>query len=109
MKKFDLKSMIGGWFIGDFDPSLLKTTEMEVSVKRYKAGDYESEHFHKVATEYTVIIEGEAEMSGGKYYKDDIIIISPNESTYFRAITDVVTVAVKIPGAKNDKYLVDKE
>ena len=39
-------------------------------------------------------------------FKDgDIIIIEPGEKTSFEALTDVVTVVVKHPGSKNDKYL----
>jgi hypothetical protein len=28
--------MVGGWIIGNFDPSLLKTNDVEVAIKRYK-------------------------------------------------------------------------
>lgn len=109
MEKYNLKEMIGGWFIGNFNPSLLKTNDVEVSVKRYKAGDYDSFHYHKIGTEYTVIVEGQVEMSGEIYNKDDILIIRPGDITDFRAITDTVTVVVKIPGANNDKFVVDKK
>ena len=39
MNKSKLGDMIGGWFIGNFEPSLLKTNDVEVAVKKYKAGD----------------------------------------------------------------------
>ena len=106
MEKFNLNNMVGGWLVGNFQPSLYKTNDVEVAVKRYNAGDYDSEHYHKKATEYTVIVEGEVEMSGKFYTKNDILIISPLEVTDFRAITDVITVVVKIPGANYDKYII---
>ena len=34
-----------------------------------------------------------------------LIKIFPGESTAFEAITDAITVVVKIPGALNDKYI----
>jgi hypothetical protein len=105
MKRFDLDSFIKGWFVGNFNPSLIKTNDVEVGVKKYKAGDYESSHYHKIATEITVIISGEVEMSGVKYVANDVIVIEPNESTDFKCLTDVVTVVVKYPGASNDKYI----
>ena len=105
MKKFNLKDMIGGWFIGNFVPTLFKTNEVEVAVKHYKAGDYDSTHYHKIGTEYTIIVKGQVEMSGDIYNENDIIVIEPLESTDFRALTDSTTVVVKIPGANNDKYL----
>ncbi len=101
----NLNNMTKGWFIGNFDPSLFKTNDVEVAVKRYKAGDHEDVHFHKIATEYTVIIEGEVEMNGVRYGKDDIIVMEPGEATDFTAVTDSVNVVFKIPGANNDKYL----
>ena len=34
MKKYNLKNMIKGWFIGKFEPTLLDTDLFEVAVKR---------------------------------------------------------------------------
>lgn len=106
MKVEKLDNMTKGWFIGNFDPSLYKTNDVEVAVKSYKAGDHEDKHYHKIATEYTVIIDGEVEMNGIRYKKNDIIVMEPGDTTDFRAITDCMNVVVKIPGANNDKYLV---
>jgi hypothetical protein len=104
MNKFDLNTFIKGWFVGNFNPSLIKTNDVEVGVKRYKAGDYEASHYHKIATEITIIVSGEVEMNGIKYVTDDVIVIEPNERTDFKCLTDVVTTVVKYPGASNDKY-----
>jgi mannose-6-phosphate isomerase-like protein (cupin superfamily) len=101
----NLNEFFKGWFVGNFEPTLNTTEDFEVAVKRYKTGDYEEKHHHKIATEITVIVEGEVEMNGVKYVKDDIITIQPNESTDFKCITDVVTVVVKTPSANNDKYI----
>lgn len=105
IEKFDLSDMINGWFIGNFEPSLFKTNAVEVGIKKYKAGDYEGNHYHKIATEFTVIVSGQVEMDGTKYKENDILKIQPGVATDFYAITDVVTVVVKIPGANNDKFL----
>ena len=97
--------MIKGWFIGNFEPTLYKTNDVEVGIKKYKAGDYESAHHHKIATEFTVVLDGVIEMSGKKYFDGDNVKILPGISTDFLAVTDVTTVVVKIPGAGNDKYV----
>lgn len=104
LEKYNLDDMFKGWFIGNFEPSLFKTNDVEVGVKKYNAGDYENAHFHKIATEFTVIISGEVEMNGAVYKENDIIKIVPNVVTNFKAITDVITVVVKLPGANEDKY-----
>ena len=106
MKTSNINEMVKGWFIGNFEPSLLKTNDVEVAVKNYNKGDYESAHYHKIATEFTVIISGRVKMNNIEYKSGDIILIEPNESTDFEALEDnTVNVVVKIPGANNDKYL----
>jgi hypothetical protein len=105
MRKADLKNFVKGWFVGNFDPSLIKTNDVEVAIKKYKAGDYESAHYHKIATEITAIVSGEVEMNGIKYVTDDIIVIEPLDRTDFKCLTDVITVVVKYPGANDDKYV----
>jgi hypothetical protein len=109
MEKAKIQDMFKGWFIGNFEPSLYKTNDVEVGVKSYSAGDYESAHFHKIATEFTLILDGEVEMNGQKHDAGSIVVIKPFEATDFRALTDVTTVVVKIPGANNDKYLVEND
>jgi len=105
MEKYSLNDMVKGWFIGNFEPTLLCTNDLEVGVKQYKKGDFESSHHHKIATEFTVIISGSVEMKGRVFSANDIVKILPGESTDFRALTDVTTLVIKVPGANNDKYL----
>ena len=105
MKKAKLEQMVKCWFVGDFEPTLYKTTAAEVAVKSYKAGDYEESHYHKIATEITVVISGTVEMNGIRYGAGEIIVIEPYEKTNFEAITDTVNAVVKIPGAIDDKYI----
>ncbi len=106
IENYKLEDMVKGWFIGDFEPSLFKTKDFEVGVKFYKAGDIEPEHFHKIATEFTVILQGEVKMLNKFYNRGEILKIKPGISTNFEAITDVITVVVKIPSTINDKYII---
>jgi hypothetical protein len=100
-----INDFIGGWFVGNFEPSLCKTNDVEIGIKYYKTGDCEGYHHHKIATEFTAIILGKVLMDGITYEAGEIITIRPNFSTNFEAIEDTVTVVVKIPGANNDKYI----
>lgn len=109
MKIFKLKDMHSGWFIGNFQPSVFKTNDVEVAIKKYREGDYENAHYHKLATEYTVIVSGTVKMNNEIYSEGDVIVIEPYESTDFRAMTDVITTVVKLPGANNDKYLLNND
>ena len=62
-------------------------------------------HHHKKACEITVIAKGKAKMNDVLYKEGDIIFIKPKKSTNFKALTKVMTVVVKIPSVKGDKYL----
>lgn len=108
MTVVDLTQMTKGWFIGNFEPSLLKTNDVEVAVKRYKKGDSEEAHYHKIATEFTVVLSGCVRMGKEVHGRDSIIKIEPGEATDFECLEDAVTVVVKIPGANNDKYAIKK-
>ena len=105
LEQFKLDDMIKGWFIGNFEPTLFRTEDFEVGVKQYKAGDTEDAHYHKIATEFTMVLNGTVEMSGQQYHHGDIIKVNPGVATNFIALSDVTTVVVKVPGAINDKYL----
>ncbi len=107
MKTARLENMVKGWFVGNFEPSLYRTNDVEVAVKKYCAGAYETAHLHKIATEITVVTLGKIRMNGVEYHEGDIIVMEPGETTDFEALTDAENVVVKIPGANNDKYIVE--
>lgn len=98
--------MTKGWFVGDFSPSILRSKDCEVGIKHYRAGDYEAAHYHAIATEITAIVSGRAVMFGREWGPGDILTVEPREETDFLALTDVVTVVVKMPSAPSDKYVV---
>ena len=91
--------------MGDFFPTAFATESVEVGVKRYQAGEMDQEHFHKIGTEITVVLSGIIAMNEERYGAGEIIVMDPFEKNQFRSITDSVLVVVKVPGAKNDKYL----
>ena len=107
IEKFSLENMIKGWFIGNFEPTLHSTNDVEVGIKKYKKGDFENKHYHKIATEFTVIVSGLVQMNGIVYKENEILKILPGVITDFYVLEDTITVVVKVPGANNDKYEVD--
>lgn len=106
MKNAKLTDMIGGWLVGNFDPAVIKSKDFEFGVKRYQAGAVDAAHYHKVATEITVIISGRAVMCGKEWTDGDIIVVEPGDVVEFHAVTDVTLAVVKMPSAVADKYLV---
>ncbi len=100
-----LSAMTRGWFVGNFEPSLYRTNNVEIAIQKFTAGEKEAAHYHAIATEITVIVSGEFRMNGRICKTGEIVTLVPGEPMYdFEALTDVVTTVVKIPGPNNDKY-----
>jgi mannose-6-phosphate isomerase-like protein (cupin superfamily) len=105
LQRYKLDIFTKGWFVGNFSPTLLPTDAVEVAVKHYRAGEAEGPHYHKVATELTLVVSGRARMSGEEVGPGEIIKIEPGQATDFEPLTDTVTVVVKVPCVRGDKYL----
>ena len=109
MKVFELSEMTGGWFVGDFEPSVIRTKAFEVGVKHFKAGEVFEPHYHKVAEEITVIVSGRVRINQVEYGAGSIILQQVNEISDFCTLEETTIVAVKMPSAPNDKYMVKEE
>lgn len=106
MKISRLESMRGGWFVGDFQPSLFTTPHAEIAVQHFAAGDCAPAHYHKVAQEITVIISGLAMMNEILLVAGDIAVVPPGETVTFTALEATTTVVVKTPSVMEDKYII---
>ena len=103
----NIKQFINGWFIGNFEPSILKTELFEVAHHFYKKDFRSIPHTHKVATEYNYIVSGKVliglqELSGG-----DMFIYTPNEVANVVFLEDTNLIIIKTPSIPIDKYLID--
>lgn len=104
-----LDEMVRGWFVGDFEPSVVRSRDVEVAIKHYAAGDAESAHVHRIATELTAVVSGTVRMAGRELRAGEVIRLEPGEPSAFEALTDAVTVCVKLPAAADDKYLIEED
>ena len=105
IKIHKLDDMKGGWFVGDFCPSVLRSTDFEVGYKQYLKGQRDERHYHKIATEITVIVRGRAIICDKELEQGDIITIQAGVVSGFEALTDVDLIVVKFPSVPNDKYI----
>ncbi len=104
MRRHRLSDYTRGWFVGDFEPSIIRTKDFECTVRRYQAGDSEARHVHKVADEITVIVSGIFKMNGETLVADDIVHLSPGDAADFECIESGTTMCVKTPSVIGDKY-----
>ena len=92
-----------GWFIGDFEPSLVRVQQFETCYKSFKAGDKELPAVQVVATELTLVVHGGAMINGTVLNEGDLCLVLPGESADFLALTDCRVVGIKFPSAPDDK------
>lgn len=104
MKIYKLKNMIKGWFIGNFEPNVLKDERFEVGILTRKKGLERPKHYHKEATEITCLISGKALINDQEINSGDIFIIEKNQVVDAYYYEDSMLVVIKIPSVKGDKY-----
>ena len=104
MKTFKIDDMFRGWFIGNFEPCVLRTKEFEVGVLTHKKGEYWAEHYHKISTEINILLCGRMTINGLDIHVGDIFVIEPNESSAPVFLEDCKVLCVKTPSVIGDKY-----
>jgi hypothetical protein len=102
MKIQRIENMVGGWFIGNFEPSVFKTKDFEVSYKKHYKGEFWDSHYHRIVTEINLLISGEMILQDKKLVSGDIFTIEPFEIADPEFLTDCEIIVVKIPSS-NDK------
>lgn len=104
MQITQLDKFTGGWFIGDFIPSIIRSKDFEVGIKTYCQGDSEPTHYHKFIHEITIVVRGKVRMCGQVLSEGDIILIEPYEPSEFKALEDCTLCVVKLPSIPSDKF-----
>lgn len=100
-----LSRFTGGWFIGDFEPSLTRSFDFEVCIKSFKQGTVEPLHHQRIATEITAVISGTCRIGSEVLNAGDLVLIPAMESADFEALSDITLVAIKMPSLPSDKVL----
>jgi quercetin dioxygenase-like cupin family protein len=101
-----LSDMHRGWFIGNFEPSLHKTPDFEVGVLTHLKGEKWDAHYHKLGTEFNVLVKGSMKVCDTELTAGDTFVIEPYEIADPIFYEDCTIVCVKIPSNTNDKYKV---
>lgn len=94
-----------GWFIGNFEPALVKTKDFEIAIHRHQAKTRGDNHIHKIATEYNFVIDGEVCLDSHITLRQNSYwVTEPNQSieVSFREYTTLLV--IKIPSVPGDKY-----
>jgi quercetin dioxygenase-like cupin family protein len=108
MKVSRIEDMKDGWFIGDFEPSILRTPNFEVGYKFHKKGEDWPAHYHK-GSEYNFLQSGKMRICGRIVTAGDLFVIEPLEVADPEFLEDCHVIVVKVPSKPGDKFIVNKE
>ena len=106
MEIHKFNKFVKGWFIGDFEPVVLKTDQFEVAYHTHKKGEIHDIHYHKKTREYNLLISGSMMINEQELNSGDLFIIEPYEVSEPTFLTDVCLVVVRTPSVKGDKYVI---
>ena len=106
MKVFELADFWGGWFCGNFEPSVLKTDAFEIAYKTHPAGETWPTHYHRIATEINVVIKGCIRVQGQNFTAGQIFVMEPLDIADPEFIEDTDMIVIKTPSVSDDKILV---
>jgi len=107
MKIDKIENMVGGWFIGNFEPTILRTEQFEVSFKVHPKGQIWDIHYHTHVTEINYVVRGKMIIQGKELIAGDIFTLYPYEIADPIFLEDTEIICVKTP-SKNDKISVVK-
>jgi hypothetical protein len=104
MEVYKLDDYNGGWFIGNFDPSVFKTDAFEVCFKKHKKGEKWNTHYHKLGTEINYLIRGTMTIQGVTLSAGNVFVLKPMEVSDPIFLEDCELIVVKTPSIPGDKY-----
>lgn len=108
MKLYDPTSFKGGWFIGDFEPSIWRTSAYEVGYKHHIAGEPWPAHYHEHMDEVTFLLEGTMRMQDQVLTGPVLFLIERNDVADPAFVTDCKVFIVKAPSVPGDKIEINK-
>ena len=94
-----------GWFIGNFPKAILQTDQFEIALISCDVGIHPT-HYHKIATEYNVLIEGKLRIGDRIINPGDLYVINSGEVTEQEILELSKILCVKTPSVIGDKYLI---
>lgn len=104
MQTFKLEDFTRGWFIGDFTPSIFRTSNFEVGVLHHYKGEVWPAHYQKVATEFNVLLSGSLSINDKLILVGEIFTIEPLEVAVPIFHEDCQVLCIKVPSLPYDKF-----
>jgi hypothetical protein len=104
MIKHNLSEFWRGWFIGNFEPSILKTDQFEVGMLTHIKGEKWPKHYHAQHTEYNLLVKGKMAICNEVINEGEIFVLNPNEVADPEFLEDCLVLCIKQPSVPGDKH-----
>jgi dTDP-glucose pyrophosphorylase len=103
---FNLDNFVNGWIIGDFEPSILKNTGVELAVMNKKKGVGVNDfHYHENCIEVNVLIKGKMRINDKIINENDVFVFHPNVPSIYEYLEDCIFVVFKNKPSNKDKVI----
>jgi hypothetical protein len=108
MRVFNINQFTKGWIVGNFNPSVFKSEEIEVAHHFHKRGFVSELHYHTKSEELSYIVTGKA------YVDDNIIeagcgwVYEAYECSNVIFLEDTNLIVIRTPSV-NDKVIIYPE
>ncbi len=103
IKKYNLNEMFRGWFIGNFEPSVFKSSCIEVGYLFHKKGEIWNVHYHNNLIEVNLLVKGKMILNNMEINENEIFVINQKEIACPIFLEDCNIVCIKIPNIVGDK------
>jgi hypothetical protein len=102
IQKYNVKDFKKGWFIGDFKPSIVRTS-FEIGYQKHTKGEKINPHYHKRGHEVTLMIRGSQIINGQLFQEGDIFVIEPYTVAEIKILEDTEVIVIKTHSGTYDK------
>lgn len=103
---YNLENFTRGWFIGDFEPSLLKNSGIELAVMNKKKGvGIDDFHYHENCIEINILIKGKMKINNKLIKENNIFVFNPYVPSVYEYLEDCTFVVFKNKPSNNDKVI----
>ncbi|SCY71446.1 WavE lipopolysaccharide synthesis family protein [Butyrivibrio sp. INlla14] len=102
MKQICLREMKKGYFIGDFEPNILRSKDVEICIRGASKYTLDAAYYRRNDKRVIYINQGKIDIDGRIFGKGDAIMFEPGEVINIFALTNVEMIAMNFPGTKGD-------
>jgi len=105
-KKVNIDEYVRGWLIGDFEPSIKRTTDYEIGVLTHKQGEKWPFHYHKESREINILLSGEMIINNQSIKRNTLFIFEKGMISCPLFLTDCIVLCIKVPSLPGDKWII---